>query len=189
MYVTVFGSSESQIWRYDPISGALLGVFVDHAPDGLNYAQLGPERPESVRGKRQPGHSALRRENGSRAARARTIRGRLRAGGQRRLARGAKHRLGDGGNLYVSDYLANEILRYDKTTGAFSGVFAQGNLSQPHSLAFGPDGNLYVASAGNSSVVRFNSQTGAYIDTFVPSGSGGLNIDIGLAFEPMAIFT
>ena len=44
---------------------------------------------------------------------------------------------------------------------------------------FGADGHLYVGSAGNNSVLRFRgpleANSGAFIDTFVPSGSGGIS--------------
>jgi sugar lactone lactonase YvrE len=45
-------------------------------------------------------------------------------------------------------------------------------------MTFGPDGNLYVTCANGTtpsgSIKRFNGSTGAFIDTFVPTGSGGL---------------
>lgn len=38
------------------------------------------------------------------------------------------------------------VLRYDGTTGAFRGVFADDtHLTSPLGIIFGPDGNLYVA--------------------------------------------
>jgi len=41
---------------------------------------------------------------------------------------------------------------------------------------------LLVSSNETDSVLRFDAMTGAFIDTFVPSGSGGLNGPIGLVF-------
>jgi sugar lactone lactonase YvrE len=55
---------------------------------------------------------------------------------------------------------------------------------------FGPDGNhdgardLYVANAGSNAIRRYDGLTGSFIDTFVPSGSGGLNNPTDLAFGP-----
>jgi hypothetical protein len=35
----------------------------------------------------------------------------------------------------------------------------------------------------HSAVLRFDARTGTFIDVFIPSGSGGLNAPLGLAFE------
>ena len=58
-----------------------------------------------------------------------------------------------------------------------------GGLDNPFDLVFGPDGNLYVGSTSNNNVLRFNGTTGAFIDTFVPSGSGGLTTANWLTFR------
>ncbi|MCP4783031.1 MAG: protein kinase [Fuerstiella sp.] len=50
-------------------------------------------------------------------------------------------------------------------------------------LSFGPDGNLYVASINTDSILRYNGTTGAFLDTFVPTGSGGLDNPIGMLFD------
>ncbi|HEY9820123.1 MAG TPA: PEP-CTERM sorting domain-containing protein [Candidatus Sericytochromatia bacterium] len=63
------------------------------------------------------------------------------------------------GNLYVSSFRTNQILRFNGTTGEFLGVFASDNnnglgtpngLNGPNSLLFGPDGSLYVATEGTA---------------------------------------
>ncbi|MBW4485909.1 MAG: PEP-CTERM sorting domain-containing protein [Tildeniella torsiva UHER 1998/13D] len=65
---------------------------------------------------------------------------------------------GTDGDLYVSSFLSDEILRYDGTTGAFIDVFAsrQGitpdGLNGPNGLLFGPDGRLYVTTQGSVAV-------------------------------------
>lgn len=57
------------------------------------------------------------------------------------------------GNLYVSSFLSDQILRYDGQTGQFIDVFAETDgtptgLNGPNELLFGPDGALYVTTEG-----------------------------------------
>jgi hypothetical protein len=63
----------------------------------------------------------------------------------------------------------DKILEYDGTTGAFVGIFAQGNgLSLPRGMALAGDGNLYVVSGGfSSSILRFDSSNGTFLGSFV----------------------
>jgi hypothetical protein len=67
---------------------------------------------------------------------------------------------------------------------------ASGGLTRPRSLIFGPDANndgvqdLYIADRDLNAVLRYDGVTGAYIDTFVGTGSGGLNQPGDLAFGP-----
>jgi len=44
--------------------------------------------------------------------------------------------------------------------------------------------SLFVGSFNTNSVLQFDAQTGAFIDTFVDSGSGGLQGPVGLTFGP-----
>jgi WD40 repeat protein len=87
------------------------------------------------------------------------------------------------GNLYVSSWGTNDVLRYDGTTGDFLGEFARagsGGLSGPHGLSFGPDGNLYVVSQNTNNVLRYDGATGDFVGTFVP--------DVGHLVGPTALF-
>src|SRR5207248_7986798 len=66
----------------------------------------------------------------------------------------------------------DKVLQFDAATGAYLGVFAQGNgLSTPMGLALGPDGNLSVTSFGTNFIKRFNGTTGAFIDTFATTAN------------------
>lgn len=106
---------------------------------------------------------------------------------------------GPDGLLYVASFgtqgFANgAVLSYNALTGALVNAFVEpgsGGLVNPTALLFAPDGNLLVAtvndgsgSSGNERVLRYNGTTGAFIDTFVPSGSGGLNVPRSLAIGP-----
>lgn len=75
---------------------------------------------------------------------------------------------GPDGNLYISNFLEGQILRYDTRTGKFLGVFASGHQQEIGGFAFGPDGNLYVGDFFDT-ISRYNGKTGAFMDDFVPS--------------------
>jgi len=113
---------------------------------------------------------------------------------------------GPDGHLYVTCAVGDVglVLRYDGTTGdPLPGPLAapgtaefvrdeSGELIDPHGLTFGPDGHLYVSSQGAVAVspgdadrvLRYDGQTGAYIDMFVETGSGGLDVPMGIVFGP-----
>lgn len=81
---------------------------------------------------------------------------------------------GPDGHLYVSSGgdTTGQILRYNGKTGAFMGVFAQGNgMMRPYGTAFGPDGHLYVASFRSDQILKFDGKTGDFISVFA-SGNG-----------------
>lgn len=97
------------------------------------------------------------------------------------------------GDLLVSSFNSDQVLRYDQQTGNFIKVFAHGPVTpEPGDLCFhcfggltyGPDGNLYVVSQSTHNVMRFDGTTGAFIDTFIPAGSGGLLLPSFLIFGP-----
>ena len=91
---------------------------------------------------------------------------------------------GPDGELYVSDDLNNEILRYDGVTGLFSDVVIRtGNdqLHAPSYLTFGPDGNLYVGS--DDKIFRFDANDGTFIDEFIPKNKAGLRNPQQLSFD------
>ena len=90
-------------------------------------------------------------------------------------------RFGPDHNLYVTDNLKNQVVRFNGQTGAPQGAFTSGGaLQNPFGLAFGPDGNLYVTSRDNHEILRYNGSTGAFLDVFA-SGAG-------LSFPDYAVF-
>ena len=90
-------------------------------------------------------------------------------------------------NLYVVDFVGNQVLRFDGNTGAFQGVFASSTgtapLNEPAGIVFGPDNNLYLSTGANN-VLRYDGMTGAFLGSFVSAGSGGLNSPDDLKFGP-----
>jgi DNA-binding beta-propeller fold protein YncE len=91
---------------------------------------------------------------------------------------------GADGNVYIASSGNNIIPRYDNA-GNFVSVFADDKAIQgPNAIAFGADGNLYVANNNSLNIVRFNGKTGKLIDTFIKSGSGGLETPLGMTFGP-----
>ncbi|MBI2825394.1 MAG: PEP-CTERM sorting domain-containing protein [Planctomycetia bacterium] len=70
------------------------------------------------------------------------------------------------GNLYVSSFANNRVVKYDPTQPPASqySVFASGNgLNGPAGLTFGPDNNLYVVDLLGFDVRKFDGTTGAFI--------------------------
>ncbi len=97
------------------------------------------------------------------------------------------------GNLYVANFGANTIDRYNSETGKFE-VFIN-EVDSPVQPIFGPDGNLYVSSNSTQKtgqpevgfVSRYDGQTGDLIDLFIPEGTGGLDGAGWLAFTQETI--
>ena len=95
---------------------------------------------------------------------------------------------GPDGDLFVVSLFTNNVLRYDGTSGAFEGIFAQGGgLTVPRDLIFVSD--LIVSSSGDGRVLRYDGVTGAFEDVFaaLPQSSPfGLAVgpDLGPLPEP-----
>ena len=92
---------------------------------------------------------------------------------------------GKDSNLYVANFRADSISRYDGQTGELIDLFVPTNsaeLDGPVEPIFGPDGNLYVGSSNTDVVLRYDGKTGAFIDDFIPAGSGGLDKPVALVF-------
>jgi subtilisin-like proprotein convertase family protein len=92
-------------------------------------------------------------------------------------------------SISISDATAIEGATAVKLLDRFVAA-GSGGLTRPRSLVFGPDGNgdgaqdLYIVDRDLNAVLRYDGITGAFIDTFVASGSGGLNSPADLVFGP-----
>ena len=90
---------------------------------------------------------------------------------------------GSDGTLLVCSATGDQILRYDSAGGVDTFIDSR-FLDTPYDVAFGPDGDLYVSSWSQDSVYRHDGVTGAFKETFIESGSDGLNGACGLVFGP-----
>lgn len=85
-------------------------------------------------------------------------------------------------SLLVTNATTHQVLRFDATSGAYLGVFAQ-DTGTVSGLAYGPDNNLYVSNLDSQTVEEFNGTTGVSLSTFV-GPSGGLLYPHDLTFGP-----
>lgn len=168
---------------FDEINGTLLGDFttpganglrdpdaITIGPDGNVYVSVGGNSGSNLFDPTYPQDSAVLRFN---------LKGEFLgvAASGNGLTRPYGNAFGPDGNLYVSSFRTNEILRFDGKTGAFIDVFASDNndgfgspdsLNGPNGLLFGPDGSLYVTTQGSANnaagdlVFLFDSQVLRY---------------------------
>jgi len=80
--------------------------------------------------------------------------------------------------IFLANTNTNSVLRWDLATKAFLGAFIpprSGGLDAPIGLVIGPDQNLYIGSNGTNEILRYDGRTGAFIDAFVPAGAAGMS--------------
>lgn len=79
---------------------------------------------------------------------------------------------GRDGNLYVSSFDSDAVLRFDGS-GTFDTLFVtpqKGGLNGPDAgMVFGPDGDLFVPGYYSNTVARFDASTGAHLEDFTPT--------------------
>ena len=86
---------------------------------------------------------------------------------------------GNDGNMYVSDWNHDVVLRFNTSTGAFVDTFTA--FENPQDLIFGPDGNLYVTGF-NTGIHSYDPATGALVRSFGLEGRFGVGPE-ELAFQ------
>lgn len=170
------GFDADKVLRYDGASGALVGVFAEHAtlmdgPTALVYNPGG-----SLLVLNEFSHNVLE-FNGTTGSFVGTLIDSS-ALGSVGVTDPNDMELGADGNLYVTSHFSTggNIWRFNSTTGAFVDVFAStGSVDHTHGLAFGPDGNLYQGIINFSSghtIRKFDGTTGADLGTFATQPAG-----------------
>jgi DNA-binding beta-propeller fold protein YncE len=92
-----------------------------------------------------------------------------------------------GFTVYVTNLNAGTVSEIDSATGAITGTFGAGHLSNPRGIVFGPGGNLFVNDISTNSVQEFTAN-GTFVTTFVPPGGGGLAQPYGMVFSGGNLF-
>src|SRR5262249_13539623 len=88
------------------------------------------------------------------------------------------------GYLYAESEYANQLLRFDASTGALADVFITGGTVSLGPFTVGSDGNLYVVDRTTLGVVRYNGATCQAMGTSIASGAGGVANPDHLTFDP-----
>jgi DNA-binding beta-propeller fold protein YncE len=201
----VVGSFDTdQVLRYDAGTGGFVDEFVGRRNNGLNQPWglvFGPHDGNlyvSTGHFQGPGQlKAVLRYDGATGA----FIDEFIARGQ--LTQPHAITFGPDGHFYVGDRLLHDssgargeggrIVRFDGHSGAFIDEFVplhSGGLDHPLAHVFGPDANrdgeldLYVTDEEHGNIVHYDGITGAFLGEFVPKGSGGLVLPLGLTFGP-----
>jgi hypothetical protein len=167
----VGGTRSNNIVLFDETTGTFLGDFISpgsgglrdpddltFGPDGNLYVSSGGSSGLNLFDPNYPQDSAVLRFSPSGEFLG------VAASGNG-LTRPYGNAFGPDGNLYVSSFRTNQILRFNGTTGAFIDVFASdnngglgstGGLNGPNDLLFGPDGSLYVTIQGSANDLAGN---------------------------------
>jgi sugar lactone lactonase YvrE len=181
-YLYVNAAAKYQILRFDAITGAFVGVFIDGGAEnpkggGFSHFTFGPDgNLYTVDG---PSGNVVRYD-GSTGQSLGTF---IAAGTGGLSAPGALTFDPTGSDLDVISVGTNQVLQYNAQNGAFVGVVASAGLSNPTDIKFGPDGLMYVLSAGNNRILRYTAN-GVYVDDYAPAGSGGMANASRMAFGP-----
>lgn len=162
--------------RFDGITGAFLGDFVQPNAGGLNTPQevaFGPDGHLYVSGR---GNTAILKYNSSTGA----FLGAFTSGYL--LQDPTKMTFGPDGFLYVSQWgvVQKKVARFDAFTGVFEDEFTSIDLVEGCGHAWDADTNLYVASFGSADVRKFD-RNGTFIAVVNQSGflAGAVNVFIG----------
>lgn len=171
----VISAANNSVLRYNGTTGAFLSVFVPSGSGGLSNPIDLAFGPDSNLYVTSPATDQVLRYNGTTGA----FINAFASGGSPSL--NTPRFLTFGSNTLFVSGEADRVWRFNATTGGFLSTFVSDN---PRGVAIGPDGNVYVTTQAPSNLVLRYGPSGAFIDTFVPSGSGGLSSPLNLTFGP-----
>uniref|UniRef100_A0A832I3Y6 SMP-30/Gluconolactonase/LRE-like region domain-containing protein n=1 Tax=Eiseniibacteriota bacterium TaxID=2212470 RepID=A0A832I3Y6_UNCEI len=80
------------------------------------------------------------------------------------------------GNVFIGSWNTNDVREYDGTTGAFVRVLA--SMSSPADMRYGPNGNLYVCSWMTGMVLEIDPVSGNILGATGPLPGGGRSNDV-----------
>jgi len=89
------------------------------------------------------------------------------------------------GDLLVTSFFTDRVLRFDGETGAPRGILgdeANGTVAGPVGVCVGAGGHIYVAAHRTDQIVQFDGRSGKYLGIF--ASGGGMQGPSGLAFSP-----
>ncbi|MGD1984053.1 MAG: DUF2341 domain-containing protein, partial [Chromatiaceae bacterium] len=186
LYVGEYNGNSDRIHKFDPATGAYLGVFVASKSAGLDGPagmEFGPDGNLYVASNFS---QEILRFDGLTGAPIGTgpLAGKFVTAGSGGLNEPDDITFGPDGDLYVTSFNTDQVLRYDGMTGEFKEVFIEADpskLDKPSELVFGPDGNLYVTSVGTNQVVRYLAD-GAFDRVFTSGVT--MNEPRGAVFGP-----
>jgi streptogramin lyase len=175
-----FGSTISDVLKYDGTTGAFQSVFVPNNSGTLTFPLGGTFGPDGNFYVSNSDNDRVLEYDGATGASLRTF--------AMTVEDAAGLRFAPNGNLFVVDSSSpGSITELNGTTGAFMNVFVApglGGLTAGRDVTFGADGNLYATSSGaTGGVLEYNGTTGAFIRAFVGPGSD-LSLPRGLVFGP-----
>lgn len=173
-FISSFGTN--QLMRFDENSGLFLGIIANI--DGPYASQIGFD-----------GDLFVSSHNTGEVLRFNSTTGEFKGafikaheGG---LINPTAPNFGPDGKVYVGDSATNKVLRYDEN-GKFIDVFADGatsGLDGPFMQTF-DETTMFIASGNTNSILRYDLKTKEFMGAFVPPGSGGLTLPVGLEFGP-----
>lgn len=175
MFISSFGTNE--VMRFHETTGEFLGSF-DTVVNGPFASQIGFNGDLFVSSFHTGEVLRFKSDTGE-------FLGAFIAAGTGGLTNPTAPNFGPDGLVYVGDLASNSVLRYDDQ-GNFLDVFADGQTSDldgPFMQTF-DDTTMYIASGYTNSILRYDLETKEYLGEFVPSGSGGVVVPVGLEFGP-----
>lgn len=193
--------ASSDIFRFDGITGALLGPFVAQRVGGSAGARSMAFGPDEHFYFCSEDTNSIQRHDGVTGA----FQDAFVAPGSGGLIAPQGLLFGPDGSLYVIGCSgisepSDRILHYDGITGAFLGQFVapSAQFGSPLSMKFGADGNLYVGVVYPSPVAGtldkgfvqvFDGSTGAYVRSLDPLNTAGLTFPHAMAFADVVVQT